>query len=614
MLQKPIWSLGNHVSRVLEGCNHPAWLISWLFILGLISGAVLEPAPAAEAFPLGRKATLSPLQLVAIDHPQAGNSIAVHGAVLPIPWIKTEERIAIADYALADHFGATFIDTDDWQNQPVQWFTPAGQPSFNLQTQLDSGYRFLDITDVAAQHNWNLVPQGNTLQITQLPTQLQAIRYEPYPWGDRLILSVTGATLARLSEENNEFSLVLQASSNRQGMNTLPDDFPGTAITSIDLNPEPNQTTLTVQTNANVRPILSTLGGPDRIVVDIRKDSLQPRNILWAPGLRWRQAFLSVGGTPFPVYWLQLNPRQGNINLRPIWTDPVTATGITPLITMAQRWQAAAAINGGFFNRNNQYPLGAVRFENSWISGPILSRGVIGWDANGNTVMRRLFLSQTLTTSTGASFPIQALNSGYVQAGIGLYTPTWGPQYRPILDNEILVTVVNGQVIHQQQVTSAEAVPIPEAGYVLALRSFETAARALPPGTQVALQSELLPSELSPFPNIVGGGPLLLQNSSVVLNAGAEQFSSAFATQAAPRSAIGLNRSGELLLVAAHTNSSGRGPTLSELAQIMIQLGSVDALNLDGGSSASLYLGGRLLNRNPRTAARVNNSIGLFLD
>jgi exopolysaccharide biosynthesis protein len=45
----------------------------------------------------------------------------------------------------------------------------------------------------------------------------------------------------------------------------------------------------------------------------------------------------------------------------------------------------------------------------------------------------------------------------------------------------------------------------------------------------------------------------------------------------------------------------------------MAQLGSVDALNLDGGSSSSLYLGGRLINRHPRTAARVNNGLGLFL-
>jgi exopolysaccharide biosynthesis protein len=112
---------------------------------------------------------------------------------------------------------------------------------------------------------------------------------------------------------------------------------------------------------------------------------------------------------------------------------------------------------------------------------------------------------------------------------------------------------------------------------------------------------------------MVGGGPLLIKNRSIVLNADLEEFSQAFATQAAPRSAIGLTATGQLLLVAVHHSPAGPGPTLAQLAQIMAQLGSVDALNLDGGSSASLYLGGQLINRPPGTAARVNNGIGVFV-
>ncbi|MEQ8958771.1 MAG: phosphodiester glycosidase family protein, partial [Coleofasciculus sp. C2-GNP5-27] len=56
----------------------------------------------------------------------------------------------------------------------------------------------------------------------------------------------------------------------------------------------------------------------------------------------------------------------------------------------------------------------------------------------------------------------------------------------------------------------------------------------------------------------------------------------------------------------------GKGPNLTETAQLMQQLGSVDALNLDGGSSTGLYLGGHLLDRSPYTAARVHNGLGLF--
>ncbi len=67
------------------------------------------------------------------------------------------------------------------------------------------------------------------------------------------------------------------------------------------------------------------------------------------------------------------------------------------------------------------------------------------------------------------------------------------------------------------------------------------------------------------------------------------------------------------MFAAVHNRVGGAGPTLAEHAQLMQQMGCVDALNLDGGSSTSLYLGGQLLDRFPNTAARVHNGIGIFL-
>ncbi len=613
-MQKPMLPLITLQYKPFRIFSRQAYIaVALPFYVSLAAMSPVVQAGEAASFP--PRTNQHYPQKLALDSTQVGNTIAINGSVLPIPWIQVDGKIAIADYALTDHFGATFLNTEDPTHQPVWWFSGPHQPPVNLRAWLDSGYRFLDVTEFFVQQGWAVTPQNHILQITYPPSQLQAIRQETHPWGERLIIDVTGATLTQLSEGVDEFSLSLHATVASQIIQRLPTEFSGTTgITALGLDAQIDRTILTVQTGQNVRPIITTLANPHRVVVDIRRDFLQPLNIVWAPGLRWRQQYISVAGKSFPVYWLQLDPRQENLSLHPIWTDPTRASGIAPLATMAQRWQAAAAINAGFFNRNNQYPLGAMRFDGTWISGPILSRGVLGWDTQGNAIMRRLFLNQTLTTTSGESFPIQAINSGFVQAGLGLYTPSWGPEYRPILDSEIVVSVLNGQVLNQQQVTSEQVIPIPSGGYLLALRSFERAARSLPPGTAVDIQSQLLPKELAPFPHIAGGGPLLLQNSSVVLNAEAEQFSSAFARQAAPRSAIGLTSSNELLLVAVHDSPSGPGPTLVELAQIMAQLGSTDALNLDGGSSASLYLGGRLLNRSPRTAARVNNGIGLFLE
>ncbi|MFP4338543.1 MAG: phosphodiester glycosidase family protein [Halothece sp.] len=79
-------------------------------------------------------------------------------------------------------------------------------------------------------------------------------------------------------------------------------------------------------------------------------------------------------------------------------------------------------------------------------------------------------------------------------------------------------------------------------------------------------------------------------------------------------SAIALQEDGKLLLVAMGERIGGNGPTLKESVSILQRLGAIDALNLDGGSSTSLYLGGELINRPAATAARIHSAIGLYLE
>ncbi len=563
-----------------------------------IEGGTLSATPAEAPVPLAQSVAAM------------GNRISLNGVSVSVPWMQRQNQIGLADYGLTDHLGITLLNTNDAQRQPIQWFSSSQAPTV-LNAWVQGGYRYLDLTPLQTTHGWSATVQGQTLNLTVPPTQITALRSGNQPWGQRWVIDVSGPTVAQISETAGAVTLTLAATATSSLAESVV--RPPREQTPARITPVGPSTQITIPVpDANARPVLFTLANPHRVVVDVRTDHLRPVDILWAPGLRWRQQYVTVAGKTFPVYWLQLSPESSQRTLRPIWTDPTTATGITPLQTMAQRWQAAAAINAGFFNRNNQYPLGAVRYSNDWISGPILGRGVVGW-GNGQVQMDRLTLRQTLRTGSGQTYPIQAINSGYVQAGMGLYTPAWGSTYRPVTESERIVTVRNQRVVGQQSVTGDVSVPIPQDGYILALRAYDTPAPALTSGTAVTLQSDFVPATLAPFPHIVGGGPLLIRNRGIVLDAALEQFGSAFASQAAPRSAIGHTANGDILLVAIHNSPAGPGPTLAETAQIMAQLGSVNALNLDGGSSASLYLGGRLINRHPRTAARVNNGIGLFL-
>jgi exopolysaccharide biosynthesis protein len=110
-------------------------------------------------------------------------------------------------------------------------------------------------------------------------------------------------------------------------------------------------------------------------------------------------------------------------------------------------------------------------------------------------------------------------------------------------------------------------------------------------------------------PNVLGGGPLLLQNGRVVLNGSAEGFSSGFMSQGAPRTVVGSD--GRQLWLITLQGVNNPGPTLMETALLMRQEGLKDALNLDGGSSTGLVLADVHTVKGRGVAAAVHNGLGL---
>ncbi|MEO0537799.1 MAG: phosphodiester glycosidase family protein [Cyanobacteria bacterium P01_A01_bin.123] len=595
-----------------------SFLLSSTLVLGALFNPPLAKANIAAVSILGQRLRLFSTSILIAQSVQSaadqGNTINLNGRQIAAAWEVRLDRIGIADLDLLQDLGVELLNTNDASQQPVQWFSDPDQTPLSLKTWHDGQHRHLDITDLAQAKGWILEVTGNTLQINLPPSQVLALRHGPQTWGDRVVVDLAQPAAVSLQEQPGSFTVTLDGSAAAGVLSGFATQ-PGVLLDQLQATSNGQQTVIRGQIDRSARVRLSTLPNPNRIVIDIRADALVPRDILWAPGVRWRQQYVAVGGNPFPVYSVEADLRQPNLSLRSIWTEPSTISGITPLITLANQWQAAIAINGGFFNRNNRHPLGAIRHDNQWISGPILGRGAIAWNDAGDLYFGRLALQQSLTTSNGQQFPINAVNSGYVQAGIGLYTPTWGATYTPILDNETVVVVANDQVVkHQAGGTAGHlAITIPQDGYLLATRAYSTAVNALPPGTQIERTTATVPDAFEAYPEIMGGGPLLVANRTIVLSAQTEQFSQAFATQSAPRSAVGKTADGQLMIVTVHHRPGGSGPSLHQLADIMVQLGCTDALNLDGGSSSSLYFAGTLLNRDPQTAARVNNGLGLFL-
>lgn len=562
-------------------------------------------------------------------------SVNSRGWSWKVPWSQwssgVSTRIGISDPGMIQVMGFNPLNTQQTSVQPASWFSTSTQP-YSISTKFDSEYRYWNLDELAEAFGWELEINGNTLNILSAIKLVENITHQEEADLSLIEIDLNEATLWELYQQSSTWEVVVDAVADQ----SIADKFPETPPPSEDLPPDEEEKNEGETDGSSEKPAppvvkltatqttikgtlpdgygvkVSTQTNPYKILINIRKDALIEREILWKTGVNWRQQYMTQNTNRFPVVLLQLKPTAG-LRLRPIWTDKTQMKGTTSLKNITENWDSFAAINGGYFNRNNLLPLGAIRQGGQWFSGPILNRGAIAWKDTGEVKMARLTLIETLITSTGRTFEIDLLNTGYVKAGIARYTPEWGTSYQPLTLNEGILEIKNNQVTRKIEPTNTTTpIPIPTQGYLLVFRSFRSAFNLFSEGTRLMIQSQTSPPEFNEFPHILGAGPLLLQAGNVVLDAEAEGFNSWFAQQFAIRSSVGVMATGDLLIVTVHNRVGGSGPQLREMAQLMQQLGAVEALNLDGGSSTSLVLGGQLLNRTPDTAARVHNGLGLF--
>lgn len=101
----------------------------------------------------------------------------------------------------------------------------------------------------------------------------------------------------------------------------------------------------------------------------------------------------------------------------------------------------------------------------------------------------------------------------------------------------------------------------------------------------------------------VAGKEMLVDDGKIVAPRGGSR---------APRTMIGWNAAGDLLLVTADGRQRGvaRGFTLLEAADLMRRLGAIEAINLDGGGSTTFVKKGKVVNR-PSSSGRRERAVAV---
>lgn len=279
--------------------------------------------------------------------------------------------------------------------------------------------------------------------------------------------------------------------------------------------------------------------------------------------------------------------------------------GTETLVSLARRHKALAAINGGFFEMVGTFrgeSVGALKIDGEWVSEPEQGRAVIGFrrvDGKIEAYIDRIALRQELVLPSGETVRIDGMNRNRGRNELVLYRPHFHSVTLTMPDG-IEAVVRNGEVvgIHKGQ----GSLRIPADGYVLSAsgkKRGELLSR-IAEGDSVQIRETIIPERVgdsnlwASFVHIVGGGPLLLQDGTAASTQAyaREGFDRAFHSFWHPRTAVGKKADGTLLFVTITAAEAGvrRGVLLTRLAELFLEWGATDALNLDGGNSSMLVI------------------------
>ncbi len=247
-----------------------------------------------------------------------------------------------------------------------------------------------------------------------------------------------------------------------------------------------------------------------------------------------------------------------------------------------------AATNADFFSSykgDQNFSLGIEIKDGELLQSHIKPEMAAGFMKNGALIFSYLEFSGVVTAPNGAVQSIAHINKPTDYYGaVLMYTPDFNGGTSPFLPEGITALTVENGVVTAKGTSLGGVIPIPENGYILVLDDKMTPFLEYNFNIGDTVKTDLSTAQITNGVEMAfGGGTLLLKDgvkTPITHNVSGNN----------PRTAIGTNSDGTvvyLLTVDGRQNTS-RGVTLETLADICIEMGMANALNLDGGGSTAM--------------------------
>ncbi len=270
-----------------------------------------------------------------------------------------------------------------------------------------------------------------------------------------------------------------------------------------------------------------------------------------------------------------------------------------------------AAVNGDFYQRDRAYagdPRGLQILDGDRVSAPV--GGVAFWpDAAGQlhatNVVSRFQVAWPDGTATAFG-----LNQDRAPDALVLYTQAIGASTRTAGGRELVLEATSGSgggVLTPGTDVQARVVEVRDAGDTtmkpgwFVLSAGPQLLKTLPEpavGATLRISTATIPA-LRDVRTALSGGPVLVGDGKAlkIQPPQSGSYESSSMTERHPRSAIGWDaRHFYLVEVDGRQEQISVGMTLEELAEHMARIGCTDAMNLDGGGSATLWCSGKIRN------------------
>jgi len=286
------------------------------------------------------------------------------------------------------------------------------------------------------------------------------------------------------------------------------------------------------------------------------------------------------------------------------------------LRAMAARHGARYGTNGGFYllAEHEQVsparfgePIGLLVSEGRVLNPPTIKRSALLMDETGRIDIWRLGSIGLKLRIGRARIHAHKINSDTVQPGeIVLYTSSYGKE---LPRAPLQIAIVGRRVV---DVAAANSLNVPVNGLLLAINNGPAPLgelASIEPNHEVAY--ELPPMRgLGSNVSAVAGGPALLTDGQRDGDLEADSFDGLLppttfspftraATSLLPRTAWGITADYRLIAITVDGRNltESVGLDLDSLARLLADLGCVSAVNMDGGASARMLVGGQLVDR-----------------